>query len=283
MKAEKFTPSQYFLARIEEEHANIISLIRDKRLIKYLNECRNNWNDSDNQAIAKIKEFALGDKVKIRRQAYKTCCELGFVDEEFEKQRQEKLKPMKQMKKPSSHHSKLYNPKVGEFGFCCEEEKMAIVFSHIKERNMGDYNVFKNEFSTRYTYEASLQTDLDMRRLFEKYYEYKKNGKLLEIQKQRRDRINSQLPKDVLNVLESYGLKVTRADGRGTKGVVKKSRRKKQYDADRLSGYRILSIKKSIPIAGKRFELYEDDVRDFTEKLINEEISLDEVLEKERM
>ena len=39
---------------------------------------------------------------------------------------------------------------------------------------------------------------------------------------------------------------------------------------------------KGIPIAGKRFELYEDDIWDFLEKVGSGEINLDEVLEKER-
>lgn len=283
MKTEKVTPSQWFLARIEEEHANTICLLRDKRLIKYLNERKDNWDDSDNQVIAKITEFAKVDKVKIRRQAYKTCCELGLVDEEFEKQRQEEMKANRQKKKkPSSHHSKLYNPKVGEFGFSCEEERMVIVFSHIKNKDMGNFEIFKRDFSSRYPYEASLLNDEEMQRLFEKYYGYVETGKMAELQNERRDRINSQLPKELKAALKSYSLRVSRADGRGTIKVVKKCRRKKQYDKDRLSGYRILTIKKGIPIAGKRFELYEDDIRDFLEKVGSGEINLDEVLEKER-
>lgn len=33
----------------------------------------------------------------------------------------------------------------------------------------------------------------------------------------------------------------------------------------------------------KQFELYEDDIKDFTEKLVSGEIILDEILEKERL
>ena len=36
MKQEKITPDKYFLSKVEEEHANVIGLIRDKKLIRYI-------------------------------------------------------------------------------------------------------------------------------------------------------------------------------------------------------------------------------------------------------
>lgn len=278
MKQEKITPDKYFLSKVEEEHANVIGLIRDKKLIRYIIE----QPDKSKEAIDKLKDFALNSKSpKIKRNALKTCSDLGLVDDEFLKEYQASFRKKKSKKKPSSHKSKLYNPPVGEFGFCCEEERMAVVFNHIKD--IKNFDVFQREFTTRYPYEASLVSQSDMERLYKKYYEYATNGKLAEIQHQRRNRINSTLSQDIINILKKYGLRVTRADGRGTSKPLKKCRRKKQYDADRLSGYRIISIKRGIPIAGKKFELYEDDVKDFTEKLISGEIVLDEALAKERL
>lgn len=278
MKQEKITPDKYFLSKVEEEHANVIGLIRDKKLIRYIIE----QPDKSKEAIDKLKDFALNSKSpKIKRNALKTCRDLGLVDDEFLKEYQASFRKKKSKKKPSSHKSKLYNPPVGEFGFCCEEERMAIVFNHIKD--IKNFDVFQREFTTRYPYEASLVSQSDMERLYKKYYEYATNGKLAEIQHQRKNRINSTLPQDIINILRKYGLRVTRADGRGTSKPLKKCRRKKQYDADRLSGYRIISIKRGIPIAGKKYELYEDDVKDFTEKLISGEIVLDEALAKERL
>ena len=278
MKQEKITPDKYFLSKVEEEQANVIGLIRDKKLIRYIIE----QPDKSKEAIDKLKDFALNSKSpKIKRNALKTCSDLGLVDDEFLKEYQASFHKKKSKKKPSSHKSKLYNPPVGEFGFCCEEERMAIVFNHIKD--IKNFDVFQREFTTRYPYEASLVSQSDMERLYKKYYEYATNGKLAEIQHQRRNRINSTLSQDIINILKKYGLRVTRADGRGTSKPLKKCRRKKQYDADRLSGYQIISIKRGIPIAGKKFELYEDDVKDFTEKLISGEIVLDEALAKERL
>ena len=278
MKQEKITPDKYFLSKVEEEQANVIGLIRDKKLIRYIIE----QPDKSKEAIDKLKDFALNSKSpKIKRNALKTCSDLGLVDDEFLKEYQASFHKKKNKKKPSSHKSKLYNPPVGEFGFCCEEERMAIVFNHIKD--IKNFDVFQREFTTRYPYEASLVSQSDMERLYKKYYEYATNGKLAEIQHQRRNRINSTLSQDIINILKKYGLRVTRADGRGTSKPLKKCRRKKQYDADRLSGYRIISIKRGIPIAGKKYELYEDDVKDFTEKLISGEIVLDEALAKERL
>ena len=278
MKQEKITPDKYFLSKVEEEHANVIGLIRDKKLIRYII----GQPDESKEAINKLKDFALNSKSpKIKRNALKTCSDIGLVNDEFLKEYQASFRKKKSKKKPSSHKSKLYNPPVGEFGFCCEEERMAIVFNHIKD--IKNFDVFQREFTTRYPYEASLVSQSDMERLYKKYYEYATNGKLAEIQHQRRNRINTTLSQDIINILKKYGLRVTRADGRGTSKPLKKCRRKKQYDADRLSGYRIISIKRGIPIAGKKFELYEDDVKDFTEKLINGEIVLDEALAKERL
>lgn len=278
MKQEKITPDKYFLSKVEEEHANVIGLIRDKKLIRYII----GQPDESKEAINKLKDFALNSKSpKIKRNALKTCSDIGLVNDEFLKEYQASFRKKKSKKKPSSHKSKLYNPPVGEFGFCCEEERMAIVFNHIKD--IKNFDVFQREFTTRYPYEASLVSQSDMERLYKKYYEYATNGKLAEIQHQRRNRINSFLPQDIINILKKFGLRATRADGRGTSKPLKKCRRKKQYDADRLSGYRIISIKRGIPIAGKKFELYEDDVKDFTEKLISGEIVLDEVLVKERL
>ena len=278
MKQEKITPDIYFLSKVEEEHANVIGLIRDKKLIRYII----GQPDKSKEAIDKLKDFALNSKSpKIKRNALKTCSDLGLVNDEFLKEYQASFRKKKSKKKPSSHKSKLYNPPVGEFGFCCEEERMAIVFNHIKD--IKNFDVFQREFTTRYPYEASLVSQSDMERLYKKYYEYATNGKLAEIQNQRRNRINSTLSQDIINILKKYGLRVTRADGRGTSKALKKCRRKKQYDADRLSGYRIISIKRGIPIAGKRFELYEDDVKNFTDKLISGEIVLDKVLAKERL
>lgn len=278
MKQEKITPDKYFLSKVEEEHANVIGLIRDKKLIRYII----GQPDESKEAINKLKDFAFNSKSpKIKRNALKTCSDIGLVNDEFLKEYQASFRKKKSKKKPSSHKSKLYNPPVGEFGFCCEEERMAIVFNHIKD--IKNFDVFQREFTTRYPYEASLVSQSDMEKLYKKYYEYATNGKLAEIQHQRRNRINSSLPQDIINILKKFGLRATRADGRGTSKPLKKCRRKKQYDADRLSGYRIISIKRGIPIAGKKFELYEDDVKDFTEKLISGEIVLDEVLVKERL
>lgn len=277
MKQEKITPDKYFLSKVEEEHANVIGLIRDKKLIRYIIE----HPDKSKEAIDKLKDFALNSKSpKIKRNALKTCSDLGLVNDEFLKEYQASFHKKESKKKPSAHKSKLYNPPVGEFGFCCEEEKIAIVFNHIKD--IENFDMFQREFITRYPYEASLVSQSDMERLYKKYYEYATNGKLAEIQQQRRNRINSTLPQDIINILKKYGLRVTRADGRGTSRPLKKCRRKKQYDADRLSGYRIISIKRGIPIAGKKFELYEDDVREFVDKLESGEISVNEMLEKER-
>ena len=280
---EIITPDKYFLQKIQEEDVNLISTICNKRLMRYLTE----HLEECQVVLDKLREFAITHSdAKVKKAAfnvYKSLCE---IDDNFLKEYQntfnmQKNKKIKKQKNPSSHKSKLYNPPVGEFGFCCEEEKMAIVFSHIRKKNLGSYDVFKRDFKTRYRYEASLVKGNDMRKLYQKYYEYAMNGKLAQIQAERRKRIHSNLSDELVEVLKEYGLRVVRADGRGTNHQVKKCRRKKQYDQDRLSGYRIISIKKGIPIAGKRYELYEENVREFVDKLKQGEIILDEVLVKE--
>ena len=199
MKQEKITPDKYFLSKVEEEHANVIGLIRDKKLIRYIIE----QPDKSKEAIDKLKDFALNSKSpKIKRNALKTCRDIGLVDDEFLKEYQASFHKKKSKKKPSSHKSKLYNPPVGEFGFCCEEERMAIVFNHIKD--IKNFDVFQREFTTRYPYEASLVSQSDMERLYKKYYEYATNGKLAEIQHQRRNRINSTLSQDIINILKKW-------------------------------------------------------------------------------
>lgn len=54
----------------------------------------------------------------------------------------------------------------------------------------------------------------------------------------------------------------------------KRCRRKKQYDRSRLSGYQIMKKNGTI-IAGKKFELYEADVKDFLSKLQSGEIVIE--------
>lgn len=278
------TPDQYFIKKVDESsNINVVRTVSDNVLINYIighkEECH--------EAIEKLKEIVrTHEDIKVRKAAYKTCLTIGVEGcEELEMYTEDpdsKSDVAKGKKKPSAHQSKLYNPPVGEFGFCCEEEKMAIVFSHINKKSGYDFESFQREFKTRYRYEASILNQAKMKKLFHKYYSYLMNGKIAKIQAERRRRITTDLPTDILNVLTSYGLRVVRADGRGTSHKVSKSRRKRQYDQDRLSGYRIISIKKGIPIAGKKYELYENDVRDFIDKLKNGEISLEQALEKER-
>ena len=71
MKQEKITPDKYFLSKVEEEHANVIGLIRDKKLIRYIIE----QPDKSKEAIDKLKDFALNSKsimVQLSRQKSKT-------------------------------------------------------------------------------------------------------------------------------------------------------------------------------------------------------------------
>lgn len=65
------------------------------------------------------------------------------------------------------------------------------------------------------------------------------------------NRLHSELSEEVADILKSYGLRVVRADGRGTSHQVKKCRRKKDYDKGRLSGYRIIKANCGTIIAGK--------------------------------
>lgn len=264
-------PDQYFLMKIQETDTDIRRTVSNKRLISYLKEHKDECPD----AVEKLREIVkTHTKYKVRKTAYKTCISIGL--EGCEELRPYTEKQNSKRNHFSSDKSVIYNPPVGEFGFCCEEEKMAILFSHIKKKDMGDYKVFQTQFKNRYTHEAHLLNAAKMKKLYNKYYGYAMNGKLGRIQAERRTRINSELPKDILDVLKEHGLKVTRADGRGTSSQVKKYRRKKQYDQDRLSGYRIVSITSGTPIAGFKYELYEEDVRAFIEKLVNGEISLDD-------
>ena len=272
-------PDQYFLIKVNEAtNSNMIRTVSDRSFISYVKEHKENCME----AVEKLKDIVQShENMKVRKAAYKTCVEIGV--DGCEELITYTTKPMSKSKgkRPSAHKSKVYNPPVGEFGFCCEEEKMAIVFSHIRNKYMGDYKMFQKQFKNRYSYESSILSQSKMKKLFYKYYQYAMNGKFAKIQEERKNRINSDLPDDILNILTEYGLKVTRADGRGTSKQVKKCKRKKQYDQDRLSGYRIISADKGIPIAGKRYELYEEDVKDFVDKLISGEILLDKILKKE--
>lgn len=175
---------------------------------------------------------------------------------------------LKDRKKISAHKSKYYNPSVGEFGFCCEAEKVAIIYGYVGKKKWGDYGIFVKNFTSHFPYEASLLSEEQMNELFEKY---KYESTIQKIRSQRMSRLHSELPDEVTEKLKSYGLRVVRADGRGTKHQVKKCRRKKQYDSNRLSGYQIMKKNGTI-IAGKKFELYEADVKDFLSKLQSGEI-----------
>lgn len=163
----KMKPDEYFLNGLEMEHANVIALIRDKRLISYIKENP----ECCECAVEKLKELALmSRKPAIKKNAFKTCSEIGVVSEEFENEYQKSYQKKRGKKNPSAHKSKIYNPPVGEFGFCCEEEKMAILFSHIRKKNVGNFETFQIQFTNRYSYEASLLDIEDMKRLFQKYY-----------------------------------------------------------------------------------------------------------------
>lgn len=166
-----------------------------------------------------------------------------------------------------------YYPSVGEFGFCCEAEKMSILFSNMRKKNWDNFDVFKRDFKVRYADDANGIKKQKMKLLHQKYYEYAIDGTMDKIKEERRDRLNSELSEDITNQLAAYDLRVTRADGRGTSHQVKKCRRKKQYNHDRLSGYCIMKTNGKV-IAGKKFELYEDDVVDFLNKLDNNELTL---------
>ncbi|MBS7377921.1 MAG: hypothetical protein KIG42_08020 [Paludibacteraceae bacterium] len=272
-KNKNETPCQYFIRVIDDPNTtNYIAIIRSKELLNYLMENKEKCKDG----INKLQEIlTTHKKQKVREAAYKV---LIAIDEE----KYNCLRPYiysrnpdkKNSPKIKSYKSKIYNAPVGDFGFCCEEEKMAILFSHIKEKNWDNFKIFKNTFSSRYRYDASLLDDEKMKKLYKKYYDYAVNGKIKTLQKERKARISSSLPKELNDTLYLYNLRYSRADGRGTSKVVTKCRRKKQYDKDRLSGFRILSKYNGKVIAGKNFELYENDVKDFCDKLLNGEIKL---------
>lgn len=174
--------------------------------------------------------------------------------------------------KLSAHKSKYYNPSVGEFGFCCEAEKIAIIYGYVGEKRWGDYGIFVKNFTSHFPYETSLLSEEQMHNLFEKY---KYKSTIQKIRSQRMNRLHSELPEEATDILKSYGLRVVRADGRGTSHQVKKCRRKKDYDKGRLSGYRIIKANCGTIIAGKKFELYEADVMDFISKLQSGEIVIE--------
>lgn len=174
--------------------------------------------------------------------------------------------------KKSAHKSKYYNPSVGEFGFCCESEIVAIVYNYIKRKDWGNFEKFVQNFTCYFPYEASLLSDGDLKKLFQKYND---SAIIEKIQSDRIKRINSELPRELNDLLGKYGLMTVRADGRGTKHSVKKCQRKKQYDVSRFSGYKIL--KGGTVIAGKRYELYEDDIRSFIQQLQSGHIYLERV------
>ena len=266
------TPDEYFLQNCENGDPSV-KAITDRRLISYINTNKENPNFCK-MVVDKLIELALThSKDNIKKAAYKTCKEIGVVDEKFEdsyKKSYAKPKAERQ-KKISAHKSKYYNPSVGEFGFCCEAEKVAIIYGYVGKKKWGDYGIFVKNFASHFPYEASLLSEEQMNELFEKY---KYESIIQKIRSQRMSRLHSELPDEVIKILKSYGLRVVRADGRGTKHQVKKCRRKKQYDRSRLSGYQIMKKNGTI-IAGKKFELYEADVKDFLSKLQSGEIVIE--------
>ena len=158
-------PDQYFFTKIQEPNNNTKRTVSDKKLINYLELHK----DECIEVIDKLKEIAqTHEDYQTRKAAYDTLEKLKVEGYETLKKYTFKNKATikKERKKPSAHKSKLYNPPVGEFRFCCEEEKMAIVFSHIK--NVRNFDVFQREFTTRYPYEASLLSQSDMERLYKK-------------------------------------------------------------------------------------------------------------------
>ena len=266
------TPDEYFLQNCEDGEPSV-KAITDRRLISYINTNKEN-PDLCKLAVDKLIELALThSKDNIKKAAYQTCKEIGVVDEKFEdnyKRSYAKTK-IERQKNFSAHKSKYYNPSVGEFGFCCEAEKVAIIYGYVGKKKWGDYGIFVKNFTSHFPYEASLLSEEQMNELFEKY---KYESIIQKIRSQRMSRLHSELPEEVTEILKSYGLRVVRADGRGTKHQVKKCRRKKQYDRNRLSGYQIMKKNGTI-IAGKKFELYEADVKDFLNKLQSGEIVIE--------
>ena len=61
MKQEKITPDKYFLSKVEEEHANVIGLIRDKKLIRYIIE----QPDKSKEAIDNAESHSNGTIINI--------------------------------------------------------------------------------------------------------------------------------------------------------------------------------------------------------------------------
>lgn len=266
------TPDEYFLQNCEDGDPSV-KAVTDRRLISYINTNKEK-PDLCKMAVDKLIELALThSKDNIKKAAYQTCKEIGVVDEEFEDNyKKSYAKPkVERQKKISAHKSKYYNPSVGEFGFCCEAEKVAIIYGYVGKKKWSDYGIFVKNFTSHFPYEASLLSEEQMNELFEKY---KYESTIQKIRSQRMSRLHSELPDEVTEILKSYGLRVVRADGRGTKHQVKKCRRKKQYDRSRLSGYQIMKKNGTI-IAGKKFELYEADVKDFLSKLQSGEIVIE--------
>lgn len=269
--------TQQFLDKLSDQSDCLLFTLRGHDIKQYLLI----YQHSCPELVKRITEILkTSRKQKVRKAAYRVLAYANIPGlKKLQCYTQKILLGKKQAKKkdkkspsPRKYTTKTYNAPIGEFGFCCEEEKMAICFSFIKKKNWDNYEMFKKTFSSYYRYDASLQTEESIRALYDKYYQYAMNGKFEEIQKARKKRINSELPKEIIETLDSFGLRVTRADGRGTANVAKKCRRKKQYDKSRLSGFRIIPKKNGTVIAGKKFELYEEDVEDFCRKLVDGEI-----------
>ena len=67
---------------------------------------------------------------------------------------EEKKNEKELQKKYAKNKSKYYNPTVGEFGFCCEAEKVAIIYNYIRQSKWGNYDLFEKNFTMHYPYEA---------------------------------------------------------------------------------------------------------------------------------
>lgn len=137
------TPDEYFLQNCESSDPSV-KAVTDKKLISYINE--NKEKESCKIAVDKLIELALTyTKDNVKRAAYQTCKEIGVVDEEFEKTYKKSYTKTKVDRKPklSAHKSKYYNPSVGEFGFCCEAEKIAIIYGYVGEKRWGDYGILQ--------------------------------------------------------------------------------------------------------------------------------------------
>lgn len=267
------SPTKHFIVNVKNSSYNTLHLVKNQKFIKYLELYKDKCPKTIDLLIELVK---TNQKQKIRSSAYSILSALKIENIKDLQVYAWKNTPKTANKK--TYKSSLYNPPVGEFGFCCEEEKMAILFSSIKEKNWDNYDTFKSTFATRYREDASIQTEDSLKALYDKYYQYAIDGKFKEIQMMRGRRINSTLPEELLKTLDRFDLRVTRADGRGTSKVVKKCRRKKQYNKDRLSGFRIIAKKNGKVFAGKKYELYEEDVKAFCDKLLNGEITLNYLL-----